>query len=249
MILVAAPDGSIKESAKSFRISTCVDSKHPLYDLYRVAADSVSVEGLRGSCLRCRQFDEGGAGLGAVAIDVAVTLAGLARAGPRDGVGVSLRAGDSREGTHAPPVPAEEQGEVVADIVESAGGAGALTDRTVEEAPEGLGGWEVLMGVEVAVVVEEDLSEVDVVVGVPAEDGLAAAVLNGCRYRVDDRVQVAALVVPPLGDRVLVSVRHVGGGAVGDGVDGRGVESRCLGELRMGPGARAGGWLGKGVAH
>ena len=28
------------------------------------------------------------------------------------------------------------------------------------------------MGVEVAVVVEEDLSEVDVVVGVPAEDGL-----------------------------------------------------------------------------
>ena len=174
----------------------------------RVATDSVSVESLRGSCLRCRQFDEGGAGLGAVAIDVAVTLAGLARAGPRDGVGVSLRAGDSREGTHAPPVPAEEQGEVVADVVESAGGAGALTDRTVEEAPEGLGGWEVFMGVEVAVVVEEDLSEVDVVVGVPAEDGLAAAVLNGCRYRVDDRVQVAALVVPLLGDRALVSVRR-----------------------------------------
>ena len=64
------------------------------------------------------------------------------------------------------------------------------------------------MGVEVAVVVEEDLSEVDVVVGVPAEDGLAAAVLNGCRYRVDDRVQVAALVVPLLGDRALVSVRR-----------------------------------------
>ena len=52
----------------------------------RVATNSVSVEGLRGSCLRCRQFDEGGAGLGAVAIDVAVALAGLARAGPRDGV-------------------------------------------------------------------------------------------------------------------------------------------------------------------
>ena len=156
----------------------------------RVATDSVSVEGLRGSCLRCRQFDEGGAGLGAVAIDVAVTLAGLARAGPRDGVGVSLRAGDSREGTHAPPVPAEEQGEVVADVVESAGGAGALTDRTVEEAPEGLGGWEVLMGVEVAVVVEEDLSEVDVVVGVPAEDGLAAALWKIFSQFIPSRIQV-----------------------------------------------------------
>ena len=156
----------------------------------RVATDSVSVKGLRGSCLRCRQFDEGGAGLGAVAIDVAVTLAGLARAGPRDGVGVSLRAGDSREGTHAPPVPAEEQGEVVADVVESAGGAGALTDRTVEEAPEGLGGWEVLMGVEVAVVVEEDLSEVDVVVGVPAEDGLAAALWKIFSQFIPSRIQV-----------------------------------------------------------
>jgi hypothetical protein len=54
-------------------------------------------------------------------------------------------------------VPAEEQGEVVADIVESAGGTGASADRTVEEAPEGLGGWEVFMGVEVAVVVESQV--------------------------------------------------------------------------------------------
>ena len=56
----------------------------------------------------------------------------------------------------------------------------------------------------VPVVVEEDLSEVGGVGGVPAEDGIAAAILDECRYRVDDRVQVAALVVPPLGDRVLV---------------------------------------------
>ena len=52
----------------------------------RVAVGSVSVECLRGSCFRCRQFDARGAGLGAVAIEVAVTLAGLARADPRDGV-------------------------------------------------------------------------------------------------------------------------------------------------------------------
>ena len=142
-------------------------------------------------------------------------------------------------------MPAEEQGEVVADVVESAGGAGALTDRTVEEAPEGLGGWEVFMGVEVAVVVEEDLSEVDVVVGVPAEDGLAAAVLNGCRYRVDDRVQVAALVVPLLGDRTLVSVRRVPPGAPREVADSRGVESRCIDEPRMGPSARGVGTRGR----
>ena len=94
------------------------------------------------------------------------------------------------------------------------------------------------MGVEVAVVVEEDLSEVDVVVGVPAEDGLAAAVLNGRRYRVDDRVQVAALVVPLLGDRTLISVRRVPRGAPREVVDSRGVESRCIDEPRMVPGAR-----------
>ena len=56
----------------------------------RVATDSVTVESLRGSCLRCRQFDEGGAGLGAVAIDVAVTLAGLARAGPYSSTGSKM---------------------------------------------------------------------------------------------------------------------------------------------------------------
>ena len=80
--------------------------------------------------------------------------------------------------------------------MELASGAGASAYRPVEEAPKGLGGGEVFVGMDVPVVVEEDLSEVGGVGGVPAEDGIAAAILDECRYRVDDRVQVAALVVP-----------------------------------------------------
>ena len=72
--------------------------------------------------------------------------------------------------------------------MESASGAGASAYRPVEEAPKGLGGGEVYVGMDVSVVVEEDLSEVGGVGGVPAEDGIAAAVLDECRYRVDDRV-------------------------------------------------------------
>ena len=85
--------------------------------------------------------------------------------------------------------PKSRQG--IPGVVELAGGAGASAYRPVEEAPKGLGGGEVFVGMDVSVVVEEDLSE-GVAGGVPAEDGIAAAILDECRYRVDDRVQVAA---------------------------------------------------------